>query len=102
MPIALEQSCQFLHKLRITPPVGRYHQERWEEAADQIAKSHTMTPELLYQLCDSYFHLGKTQDADLTAELVAAYGRNNPELMKELATLLKSNGQGEVAQRLGL
>jgi tetratricopeptide (TPR) repeat protein len=80
----------------------RYHQGRWAEAADQIAKSHSMTPELLYQLCDSYFHLGKTQDADLTAELVAAYGRNNPELMKELATLLKSNGQTEVAQRLGL
>jgi predicted Zn-dependent protease len=80
----------------------RYHQARWAEAADQFAKSHTMTPELLYQLCDSYFHLGKTQDADLTAELVAAYGRNNPELMKELATLLKNNGQAEVAQRLGL
>jgi tetratricopeptide (TPR) repeat protein len=80
----------------------RYHQGRWAEAADQIAKSHSMTPELLYQLCDSYFHLGKTQDADLTAELVVAYGRNNPELMKELATLLKSNGQAEVAQRLGL
>lgn len=80
----------------------RYHQGRWAEAADQIAKSHTMTPELLYQLCDSYFHLGKTQDADLTAELVAAYGRNNPELMNELAALLKRNGRAEVAQRLGL
>ena len=80
----------------------RYHQGRWAEAADQISKSHTMTPELLYQLCDSYFHVGKTQDADLIAELVAAYGRNNPELMKELGTLLKSKGQGEVAQRLGL
>lgn len=80
----------------------RYHQGRWAEAADQIAKSHTMTPELLYQLCDSYFHLGKTQDADLTAELVAAYGKNNPELMKELSALLKSNGQADVAQKLGL
>jgi tetratricopeptide (TPR) repeat protein len=80
----------------------RYHQGRWAEAADQFAKSQTMTPELLYQLCDSYFHLGKTQDAGLTAEMVAAYGRSNPELMKELAALLKSNGQGELAQRLGL
>jgi tetratricopeptide (TPR) repeat protein len=80
----------------------RYHQGRWAEAADQFAKSQTMTPELLYQLCDSYFHLGKTQDANLTAEMVAAYWRSNPELMKELAALLKSNGQGELAQRLGL
>ncbi len=37
----------------------RYHQERWSEAAEQLAKSKTMTPELLYMLCDSYFHLGK-------------------------------------------
>ena len=80
----------------------RYHQGRWAEAVDQFAKSQTMTPELLYQLCDSYFHLGKTQDAGLTAEMVAAYGRSNPELMKELAALLRSNGQGELAQRLGL
>lgn len=79
----------------------RYHQGRWSEAADQLTKSHTMTPELLYQLCDSYFHLRKIQDADLIAELVAAYGRNNTELMKELAALLKSNGQSEVEQRLG-
>lgn len=79
----------------------RYHQRRWSEAADQIAKSHTMTPELLYLLCDSYFRLGNTRDANLTAELVAAYGRDNAALMGELKSLLKSNGQIELAQRLG-
>jgi tetratricopeptide (TPR) repeat protein len=78
----------------------RYHQGLWSDAAEQLAKSRTVTPELLYMLCDSYFHLGNTQDADLTAELVAAYGRNNAELMKELQKLLKSNGQTELAQRL--
>ena len=62
----------------------RYHQGRWSDAAEQLAKSRTMTPELLYMLCDSYFHLGKVSDADLTAETVAAYGRNNSEVMKEL------------------
>jgi len=80
----------------------RYHQGRWSEAADQLAKSHTMTPELLFLLCDSYFRLGKTEDAGLTAELVAAYGRNNPALMTELQKLLQSNGQSELAQRLRL
>src|SRR5579872_969618 len=30
-----------------------YHQQRWDEAAEQLAKSKTMTPELLYMLCDS-------------------------------------------------
>jgi hypothetical protein len=51
-------------------------------------------------LCDSYFHLGKVSDADLTAETVAAYGRNKPEVIKELTDLLVRNGQTELAQRL--
>ena len=59
-----------------------------------------MTPELLYMLCDAYFHLGKVSDADLTAETMAAYGRNKPEVMKELNELLLRNGQTELAQRL--
>jgi tetratricopeptide (TPR) repeat protein len=78
----------------------RYHQGRWSDAAEQLAKSRTMTPELLYMLCDSYFHAGKVSDADLTAETAAAYGRNNPQVMKELIDLLQRNGQTELAQRL--
>ncbi len=78
----------------------RYHQGRWPEAAEQLAKSRTVTPELLYMLCDSYFHAGKVSDADLTAETMAAYGRNKPELMKDLIELLLRNGQTELAQRL--
>jgi tetratricopeptide (TPR) repeat protein len=78
----------------------RYQQERWSDAAEQLAKSRTMTPELLYMLCDSYFHTGKVSDADLTAETAAAYGRNNPEFMKDLIGLLQRNGQTELAQRL--
>jgi len=78
----------------------RYHQGLWSEAAEQLAKSRTMTPELLYMLCDSYFHTGKVSDADLTAETMAAYGRNKPELMKELIDLLFRNGQTELAHRL--
>jgi tetratricopeptide (TPR) repeat protein len=78
----------------------RYHQARWSDAAEQLAKSRATTPELLYMLCDSYFHLGKVSDANLTAETVAAYGRNNSEVMKELNELLLRNGQTELAQRL--
>ncbi len=78
----------------------RYHQDRYADAAEQLAKSRTMTPELLYMLCDSYFRTGKVTDADLTAETVAAYGRNNAELMKGLIDLLQRNGQTELAQRL--
>ena len=78
----------------------RYHQGRWSDAAEQLAKSRTLTPELLYMLCDSYFHTGKISDANLTAETVAAYGRNSPQVMKDLVDLLRHNGQTELAQRL--
>jgi tetratricopeptide (TPR) repeat protein len=78
----------------------RYHQGLWADAAEQLAKSRTTTPELLYMLCDSDFHLGKTSDANLTAETIAAYGRNNAVIMKELNELLLRNGQTDLAQRL--
>lgn len=78
----------------------RYHQGRWSDAAELLAKSRTMTPELLYMLCDSYFHLGNASEADLNAETAAAYGRNKPEFMRGLIELLKRNGQTELAGRL--
>jgi tetratricopeptide (TPR) repeat protein len=78
----------------------RYRQQRWSDAAEQLAKSRTMTPELLYMLCDSYFRTGKVSDANLTAETIAAYSRKNPHVMKDLVELLNRNGQKELAQRL--
>lgn len=78
----------------------RYHQGNYSEAAELLAKSRTVTPELLYMLCDSYFRIGKVSDADLTAETVAAYGRNNPQIMKDLLVLLRRNGRTDLAQRL--
>ena len=78
----------------------RYHQGNYSEAAELLAKSRTTTPELLYMLCDSYFRIGKVSDADLTAETVAAYGRNNPPIMKDLIELLRRNGRTEMAERL--
>jgi tetratricopeptide (TPR) repeat protein len=78
----------------------RYHQQRWSEAAEQLAKSRTTTPQLLYMLCDSYFHLGKVEDARLNAEALAAYARNQPDVMQGLLDLLRRNGQSDWAQRL--
>ncbi len=78
----------------------RYHQERWADAAEHLAKSRTMTPELLYMLCDAYFHLGKIEDANLTAEATVAYSRNKPEVVQGLMDLLTRNGQSEVAKRI--
>jgi tetratricopeptide (TPR) repeat protein len=78
----------------------RYRQERWSEAVEQLEKSKTRTPELLYMLCDSYFHLGKNSDADLNAEVLAAYAKNRPEIMQGLIDLLMRNGQSDLAKRL--
>jgi len=78
----------------------RYRQGQWSEAAEQLARSKTSAPELLYMLSDSYFRIGKVADANLTAETAAAHGRGNPELMQQLNELLVRNGQTELAQRL--
>ena len=78
----------------------RYRQQRWVDAADLLLKSRTTIPTLLNMLCDSYFHLGKIQDATLTAEVLAAYARNDPEAMRALADLLSRNGEPALAQRL--
>ena len=78
----------------------RYHQQRWSDAADYLAKSRTMTPELMYMLCDSYFRLGKVDDANLNAEAMAAYGRNKPDVMQGLSDLLVRYGQTDLAKRL--
>ena len=80
--------------------VVRYRQERWAEAADQLSRSHTRSPALLLSLCDAYFHLGKVKEADLTAELAAAYARDDPATIDSLAALLTRNGQTEMIQRL--
>jgi len=78
----------------------RYRQGRWSDAVEQLSRSKTVEPSLLYMLCDSYFHVGKVKDADLTAELVSAYSKGDPEVLRGLIDLLKRNQQTELAQRL--
>lgn len=78
----------------------RYRQQRWAEAADQLSRSHTQMPALLLPLCDAYFRLGKTKEANLTAELAAAYAKDDPAILDSLSDLLHRNGQAELAQKL--
>jgi tetratricopeptide (TPR) repeat protein len=78
----------------------RYRQQRWSEATDLLLKSRTRTPSLMYMLCDSYFHMGNVSDADLTAEVLAAFSRNDLKVMEELTELLIRHNQTELAQRL--
>jgi tetratricopeptide (TPR) repeat protein len=78
----------------------RYRQQRWAEAADLLSNSRTRNSMLLYMLCDSFFHLGKKLDAELTAEVLASYARSEPEAMRALIDLLGRNGESDLAQRL--
>ena len=78
----------------------RYHERQWQEAASYLEKSKTMTPELVYMLCESYFHLSRPSDADLEAETAAVYGRNDPHFMQGLVDLLRRNQQTELADEL--
>lgn len=78
----------------------RYRQNRWADAARLLSQSKTMMPQLLYMLCDSDFHLQDVRDADLTAELTEAWGRNDAGLMQNLLALLRNNGQTQLGDRL--
>ena len=78
----------------------RYRQQRWAEAADQLSRSHTRNPALLLTLCDAYFRLGKIKEGNLTAELAAAYAKDDPATIDGLTDLLNRNGQAELAQKL--
>jgi Tfp pilus assembly protein PilF len=78
----------------------RYHQGRWADAANLLSKSKTVAPSLLFILCDAYFHLGDTKNADLTAELLVAYAKSNPEAVHGVIDLLNRNQQQDLAQRL--
>ena len=78
----------------------RYRQQRWAEAADQLSRSHTRRPLLLLTLCDAYFRVGKVKEANLTAELAAAYAKDDPATIDSLAELLNRNGQTQLALRL--
>jgi predicted transcriptional regulator len=50
-------------------------------------------------LCDSYFHLGKAQEAKLTAEILAAYLRNDRAAMRGLIDLVRRNGEFDLAEK---
>jgi tetratricopeptide (TPR) repeat protein len=80
--------------------VVRYRQQRWKQAADQLSRSHTRSPALLVTLSDAYFHLGMMKDADLAAELAAAYAKDDPAILDSLNDLLTRNGETELAHRL--
>jgi tetratricopeptide (TPR) repeat protein len=78
----------------------RYRQGRWADAANLLSKSKTTVPSLLFILCDSYFHLGDVKNANLTAELLVTYSKDQPEAIQGVIDLLNRNQQQDLAQKL--
>jgi Flp pilus assembly protein TadD len=80
--------------------VVRYKQQRWSDAEENLAKSHTRTPALLLELCDAYFRTGDTKDAKLTAETIVVYAKGDQQVLDELSALLRVNHEDALAERI--
>jgi len=78
----------------------RYRQGRWSDAANLLAQSKTTVPSLLFILCDSYFHLGNVKAANLTAELLVTYSKDQPDAIQAVIDLLNRNQQQDLARKL--
>ena len=78
----------------------RYRQGNWNEAISLFVRSKTSMPRFLYMLTDAYFQVGNTPAADITAESLAAYAHQQPEVMASLRELLQSHGETAVIQRI--
>ena len=66
----------------------RYQQQRWSEAIQFLEKSRTADPEALFLLCDSYYRVGKKDDALLTAQVIQALGSDRKDLLDRLKQLV--------------
>jgi tetratricopeptide (TPR) repeat protein len=66
----------------------RYQQQRWSDAIQYLEKSRTADPETLYLLCDSYYRVGKPEDALLTSEVIRSLGADRTQLINKLNQLV--------------
>ena len=73
----------------------RYQQQRWPDSIQYLEKSRTADPDALFLLCDSYYRVGKPDEALLTAEVIRALGAERKELLdrlKQLVALHQTDG----------
>src|SRR5579862_2436205 len=66
----------------------RYQQQRWSEAIQYLEKSRTADPDALFLLCDSYYRIGKPEEALLTAQVIQALGADKKDLLDRLKQLM--------------
>jgi tetratricopeptide (TPR) repeat protein len=65
----------------------RYQQQRWADTIEYLEKSRTADPDTLFLLCDAYYRVGKLDEAQLTAEVIRAFGANRKPLLDRLESL---------------
>ena len=68
----------------------RYQQAKWTDAIEYLDQSRTADPGVLFMLCDAYFKVGRTNDGEVAAEMVRAFGSARKDLMSALDRLLRS------------
>jgi tetratricopeptide (TPR) repeat protein len=92
------QSALALDSAEVLALIGmggiRYQQQKWADAAEYLEKSRTADLGALHMLCDSYFRLGRTEDALLTAEVIRALGAGQQPLLEELEKLVRLHQTG--------
>lgn len=93
---AAEQSLHAALALDAAEPLAligmggiRYRQQRWGDAIPYFEHSRTADPNTLLLLCDAYFRVGKREEGLLTAEIVRAFGVDQPTVLDSLHQLLK-------------
>lgn len=67
----------------------RYQQQRWSDAIQYLERSRTADPDALFLLCDSYYRMGKPDEARLTAAVIRALGADRKPLIDKLEALVK-------------
>jgi tetratricopeptide (TPR) repeat protein len=67
----------------------RYQQQRWSDAIQYLERSRTADPDALFLLCDSYYRVGKPDEARLTAAVIRVLGADRKPLIDKLETLVK-------------
>jgi len=72
----------------------RYHQQRWTDAIQYLEKSRTADPDALFLLCDSYYNVGNSDKALLTAEVIRAISPDRTQLLDKLNQLVAAHQPG--------
>jgi protein O-GlcNAc transferase len=67
----------------------RYKQQRWADVIAYLEDSHTDNLGALYMLCDAYYRVGKTNQANAMAEVIRSLAVNNKSLLNDLDQLVK-------------